>query len=352
MAHNPTLTATPICTVARCDHPSPGGFVCPICIDRLQRDLRAIAGQDGELGLADELVVTMARLDTPDDAHSVREAGLEPLRTDQPIAETALPYRPAAGDVLRELHATLGTWVRHLVELRYGTALDGAAQDLAYRRAAGPGAHGPWRRPVGPVLPADDPAEMARWLVMYRQTIAADPAGGELVADVARVAVGAAAVVFPRDWEYMGSCGHCSCPAGACKVCQAAEFPAAEHLYVERGAVLVACPLPTCGRSWRVEDRREWLGQQVQAQLVTAELAAAALPRYLEPELVQRLAARGKRLTAQTIRAWGREGRLRRHTPHPWELQVDTMGRPVRADRYLVADVLSVLRQVAQGERG
>jgi hypothetical protein len=362
MAHA-TPAATPICTVGRCDHPSPDGFVCTTCIDRLHRDLRAIAGRDGELGLADELVVTMARQDAPGPSHSIREPGLEPLASDQPIAETALPYCPAAGDVLREMHGVLSTWVRHVVELRYGSALNGAVRDLAYRRAAVPAAlrdragavHGPWRRPVGPVLPADDPVELARWLALYRQTIAADPAGGELVDDVARVTARAATVVFPRDWEYMGSCGHCDCPTGACKVCQAPAHPPVEHLYVERGAAVVACPLPppVCGRSWRTDERRPWLFDQALDTLVTAELAESALPRYLEPELLRQLAARGKRLTAWQVRTWGREGRLVRHKPHPWEPElVDSMGRPVRAHRYKVADVLQVLRQVAQGERG
>lgn len=357
----PTDQRTEQCTVARCGNPTPD-FVCRHCLEQLRTDLWAIAGHPGRRadvtavalglatdaddlhGLADQLLVTMSRQDVVQDplGHHVAEPDLEPERTDEPIATTALAYKPSAGDMHRELRTTLNMWVRVLLDRRYGTQLDGLARDGAYRRRVGRGVHGPWR--AGPPMPSADIADMAWWLGRHREAVALDPDGGRLVAEVGALVPRAAAAVSPRQWEYMGPCLHWHCAEGPsrCQACAADEPPPAEHLYCVRGADWVSCR--PCGRSYDVVERRRWLLEQAEDQLVTAEQAADALPRYLTPEL-------GGLLRPRRIRHWGDNGLVTVHRPHPGERALDSLGRSVAAPvRYRVGDLLDAVRRDA--ERG
>lgn len=367
MAITPTPTGLPAprrdatCTAPRCGNPTTD-FVCPLCITQLRRDLWALAGHpghrggpiapnaaeqrqqvDAHRGLVAELVVTMARQDDAPGGHTgswMPDPDLEWERTDEPIASTALPYQPAAATMLAEIRGVLNMWVRVLLERRYGTELDALARDVAYRRSAGLGAHGPWRR--GPELPDPEPAELAWWLGRHRQTVACDPDGGRLVAEVGALVPRAAAVVSPRRWEYLGPCLHWHCEAGPhqCQLCADEKPGEAEHLYAPAGADWVSCR--PCGRSYDVAVRRRWLLQQAEDQLVTAEFAADALPRYLSPDL-------GRLLEPRRIRRWAEHGRITVHRPHPGETVLDTLGRQRPAPvRYKVADLIEQVSRDAE----
>jgi hypothetical protein len=329
------------CATPRCDHPSPDGFVCSVCIDALHRDLRALAGRrpddpvgpvdaDDQIaaavdhGLIAELVTTMARLDVhePDSADPVPWDSHDDCGDDDAAAPDArragltfrLPYRIPAAETLRNLHAELTTWVRHLIEQRFGPDLDGFRRDRAYR--AGGGTHGPWRR--RPSLPANDPRELALFLDRYREAIRQDEAGGELVAAIARHTIRAKLVIFPRAGEYMGTC---SCPPLCCTAdhddpavalelgtearCKAGRphWLQPVDLYIPAGDAVVTCP--RCGSHWDTEERREWLLERCRDQLVTAADASRALVEFAKRHLPP-----GRSFTASAIRGYGHRGRL------------------------------------------
>lgn len=340
----PTRPTGPICTAPGCGEPSPDAFVGRSCLEQLHRDLRAIAGRpvpraaahavalgldtnaadarrgiaaDSRRGLAEQLLVTMTRQDVVEDRGGVREPGLDPLPTDQPIAEVSLPYSPPAGDVLAELRVTLNMWVRLLIDRR---GLPGAEH------------------------PGSDVVELARWLDRHRESVAADQAGGQLVAEVAQLVGRAQRVVFPRSTDCMGPCLHWHCAAGpdGCPECARRDIPEQTYLYVERGAPSVTCPV--CGRSYDTVERRRWLLEQVEGMFVSAEDGARVVQTYLDV-----------RVSPRRINDWGQHGRLMRYEPHPGERELDSLGRVKRPGRpvfrYKVADLLRVL-QVAEGERG
>lgn len=343
MAQTPNPTAHgPLCTAPGCGEPSPDAFVGRSCLDQLHRDLRAIAGQpvrrasapavalgletnaadsrrgqaaDARRGLAEHLLITMTRQDVVEDRVGVREPGLNPLPTDQPIAEVALPYAQPAGDVLADMQVTLNMWVRVLIDRR---GLPGAEH------------------------PGADVVELALWLDRHRQSVAADQDGGQIVAEVGRLVGRAERVVFPRTEDCMGPCNHWHCETGpdGCVECRAREVPEPRYLYVERGAVTVTCPV--CGRSYDTAERRRWLLEQAEALLMTAEDASWAVQAYL-----------GTRLSVRKIQDWGQHGRVARYVPHPGDRQLDRLGRPKPpGHRYKVSDLVAVLLagQVAQGD--
>lgn len=324
------------CTAPGCGRPAPDAFVCTGCLEQLRRDCWAIAGHpahrsgpirpldadaqhnlDAHSGLAEQLVVTMARQDAPGEhvGRGAPDPGLDPERADQPIASTALPFSPSAADMLAELRTVLNMWVRLLLD-----------------RRGLPGAEHPGR----------DVAELAWWLGRHRQSVAADPAGGRLVAEVAALVPRVTRVVSPRQWEYLGPCLHWHCEAGPdrCQVCADQPAGPAEHLYCEAGSAFVRCGV--CGRSYDTRARRAWLLEQAEDQLVTAEFAADALPRYLSPELRWLLEPR-------RIRRWGEHGQITVHRPHPGERVLDALGRSQRApSRYKVRELLDMVQREAE----
>lgn len=350
---SPATATTPgrTCTAPRCGQPTTD-FVCRSCLERLRKDLYELAGHpghrpgvlapthaeqqrdiDAHSGLAEHLLVTMSRQAVVGDflGHQP-DPGLDPERGDEPIATTAMPYQPAAGRLLGEMRTTLHMWVWALLQRRHGPEISGLARDASYRQRAGHGAHGPWR--AGPELPADTITELAWWLGRHRQTVACDPDGGRLVAEIGALVPRASAVVFPRRYEYLGPCLHWHCEAGPhqCQVCADEKPGEPEHLYAPAGADWVTCR--PCGRSYDVAVRRRWLLEQAEDQLVTAEFAADALPRYLTPEL-------GRLVEPRRIRRWAEHGRITVHRPHPGETVLDALGRSIPAPvRYKVADLL------------
>lgn len=313
-----TSTAGHSCTGDGCGRPAPDGFICRTCGDQLKVDLLALGGTATVPGLAVELLVTMARQDTPLDRHGIREPGLDPDPTDQPIAEVALPFDPAAGEALAEARTLLGGHARRLLA-----------------RGGLPGA----------AYPGDDVTDLARWLGHHRVTIFADPRAAAISADVARIVARARRIVFPQADQYMGPCGHCDCATGSCERCADLQ---PTQLYVEQGASHVTCPAPRCGRTWRVEDRLDWLMTQADGQLVTATEASRALPGLVGEDLLG-----GRPLTADKIRGWARRGRITVYRPHPHDWTVDDAGHPVQpAPRFRVGDLRCHLARIAaEGDR-
>lgn len=348
------------CAAPGCDNPAPDAFICNNDIDQLRRDLRTLAGTSERPGLIDELVTSMARLDRiePDSADPVpwdSSEDDEPARDDEPIATTTLPYRVPAAETLRNLHADLVTWVRHLVEARFGPDLDGYHADQAYVRAAArPGeagrhllgaVHGPWR--WRPQLPPNDTRELAAWLGRYLETIRQDEAAGELVADVARHTSRARLVVFPRAVEYLGAC---TCPTLLCG-CDTPERCGRPHwlplvdLYIPAGDETVTCP--RCGMTEQTAPRRERLLEECRDQLVTAADGSRALVEFVRkvrgPE--------GKAFTAAAIRGMGHRGRLTVYAGGQADAQEDENAERDTSTLYKVGELMDLVRDLAAEQK-
>lgn len=333
--------AVTICATPRCGEPAIDAVICWRCHDQLRDDLREIAGQDGQPGLVDELLVTMTMQAESDRAgYTLAEPDLDHEGTDEPIATTPLPYDPGAGEALRALHAELSTWCRHLIESRwpYPIHADGHYRYFAPEPQLG-AVHGPWR-PL-PSYPRDEPKALARWLLEHLASIRQDEAGGELVEAIAQRVKRARPSLDPiAELEYLGPCIHCDCDTKRCR----GGHPEPTDLYVPRGVRQARCPI--CGASWPVEARRVWLLDQARPVLLTATEATRALAGLLEDTLA------GRPLTASMIRNWGARGRLTKHRPHPRDWDVDeATGEPIEpAPRYQVGELLDLLIRLKQDE--
>lgn len=351
------------CARPGCEHPVADGFVCPNCIEQLTRDLRALAGRTADAilgpvvaedqvaavadrGLIHELVTTMARLDVaePDSGGAPWEVDPddEPRTKDSPIATTTLPFRVPAAETIRDLHAELVTWTRHMLETRFGTELDGYRRDRCYRQRTGPGAFGPWRR--RPELPPNDTRELALWLGRYRESIRQDEAGGELVQAIAKHASRARLVIFPRAVEYLGACPCapllCGCPDDglrAARKCAKPHWLPYVDLYVARGSDFVTCP--RCGQTDRVEERREWLLEQCRDVLVTAADGSRAMVDYCRKHLPE-----NRSFTASAIRNFGVRGRLTVYAGGREDEDGD-------ATLYKVGELMDLVQTIAEEEQ-
>lgn len=304
----------PVCTRAGCNRPVPDAFLCDDCTREVRKDLRALGISPNLLA---ELEVTMARLDRVDPVHrpaGPAEAPEVHHRDDEPIATHRLPYDVAAAEILRDARGVLSTWVRHLVETRYGAALDGLSRDAFYRSRAGAGAHGPWR--AGPELPANELPAMAGWLGRHTESVRADPGAGELAADVAALAMRARRLLTPEELEYLAYCEHCA----------EQDPPAYVDLYVARGASVAACP--RCRTSFDVAARRDLLLESARDYLATATEVSRALVDYVRGHLGD-----NESLTPAAIRGLAKRGRLAGRPPAPGE----------SAPRYRLGDVMDLV---------
>lgn len=308
--------ATPLCTSPSCrgPHPAPDAFVCPSCLAEVRAVLLDVPDT------MDELLVNMTRQDVA-----------PPQPGGGGSDDPPLLYRPEATEAGRDLHATLVSWVRHLLEAR-GLGWDVVLPPPPERPPGAP--YGPLRPPgrAGglPVpgaytyprpgahtdtsagrLPGDDTVEMALWLARHLATIAADVAGGQLVDEVV-VAVTRCryAVDRPADRIYLGPCA-CSIP-----------LEPQVDLYAHPDAVMVTCRV--CEAQYHVATRRQALLDRSRGLLVTAELASRALPGLL-----------GVTLTPEIVRGLHRHHALARHQP----LKSD----PHRRWRYRVGDIIDLV---------
>lgn len=328
--------STPECATPGCGHPAHDGFVCRNCVDQVRRDLRAIDKQ-----LADDLLVTMARWDETG-IERTREPGLDPLPTDQPIAETPLPYHPPAGQVLGDMHRDLGMWVRVVAGQLTGWPLDA---DMTYQcmgatphRRLMPGegtgpVHGPWR-PI-PLLPRDTPRELAKWLGRYLETLKGCADAGEIVAGIGRHVAAAKRIIYPEPFEYAGPCNHCTCGVERCRKPYGAHGDPVD-LYAPRTADTVTCP--HCRVSYPMAERRKWLLEQARQELMTATEASRALSGLLADTLPE-----GKKLTAAMIRGWAARGKIAKRPPHPRDVE-----RGRTDPRYVVGELIDKCREMAE----
>jgi hypothetical protein len=255
------------CSVPLCGNPATGGYMCGVCLGRLDCDLAEVAELVADLG------ATITR-----QTRTGHRVGSRP-------AEVGLPFNDGAAAVRDDLRNVLSTWVRDLWE-----------------------SCGPWREvPTGDTGPDGTPVvgwvldpldlddtlqEMAAWLRRHPSWIAEHPAAGELVDEIGdAVARVRRAVDLPPALVFCGPCPDCG-----------------TDLYARPDRVIVACR--ECGARHDVEALRAALLDAARKVTATAAEIARALPALL-----------GRELSANTVRTWARAGKLTRRKP-------DERGRP------------------------
>lgn len=250
-----------------CGQPAPDATICRSCTDRLAADLGDIPSYTRELE------ITLARLTRYGD----RGDG-------SPSTTALLPFDLRASEASRVLRNTLVGWIRVLDE-----------------------DSGDW--------PADDLTAMSRWLLTRVDQLARHEAGdqaaneiGAAVAEVRRV------VDRPPDQIYAGICG---APLDGADVATSATMCDAD-LYALPGRGYVTCR--ACGASYGVEDRRQYLLDELEGTLATATEIARGISRLGQP------------VTAERIRQWKARERLE-------ACGVNLRGDPL----YRVGDVLDLL---------
>ena len=127
--------------------------------------------------------------------------------------------------------------------------------------------------------------DLARWLIEHMDRIRQHQAAGDMVTEV-RAAVQRAVHVIdlPPGRVYAGPCD------------------CGTHLYGHPGRQLVTCP--TCGTTWGIPERQEWMRSRLADQLVGAYEASLMLSGI------------GIYVADGTIRVWASRGKLARR-PHP-----------------------------------
>lgn len=259
------------------------GYVCHACTDRLAEDLRSLAA------VAGETAVSVARLDRHGDGGYTS-------------AEQPLPFDWDASDAEWAAHNTVTTWARHASETR-GRALPVPA----------PVAFGPLCRTSTWCKHETCATIRTRWLVARVEHPTARAAGW--LADqlgwlrVRPESVEAFDELQDAVWLLRRSVDNPTPRwyAGQCWV----DLDGAEcdgELYVRPGASWIACP--SCGIEHDVAERRRWLLERADDQLLHAGWMASALSALGEP------------VTSAMIRSYAHRGRIVAHG-------MDGMGRPL-----------------------
>lgn len=151
-------------------------------------------------------------------------------------SEKALPFNPAASELGWVLRNTLATWCRLIADER------------------------------GKGLPGNDtPPAMARWLLGHVEWLRHHRAGHEAVEEITSVVKQIRkAVDRPAERIYVGPCGECSA-----------------DLYGKPDSIKVKCK--GCGQESDVNERWQWMQEQVYGRLVTAKEGAVLLSRFGMP---------------------------------------------------------------------
>lgn len=233
-----------------CHIPVSDGALCTTCTRHLATDLEAVPA------LAHQLAITRAKLD------QIGE------RNPRGGSNVPLGFRPTAVEVADVLHMTLAVWAREL--------------------ATSPAAPGPLMD-----VPAEDPAELARYLRTHLEKLRHLVGTGQLTDEVGyAVKVTRRAVDRPADRVYVGPCDHCR-----------------YDLYARPHAAEVACT--QCATVYLVEERRVWLLEALREHLATAaEIARGLGDIYGQP------------ISRKTINQWHHRERLVEHgaTRDGWPL--------------------------------
>lgn len=257
---------SPLCLSPQCDRPAHDGHLCPSCRDTLRGDLESVPA------LCADLEVTISRQDRLSDPSGPR--------TD----ERPLPLRLGPMEARRDLTDTLFAWSVHVAQRR----------DIP--------------------APQLHPPVLAEFLIRYLGEIQDDTRAGDIADEIGYcVIVARRAVDKPLQHRYVGPCDKC----GA-------------DLYAHPHSKVVACPnTPECDAEYNVEDRREWLLQKAEDQLLTAAELSRALPNLLQQPL-----------TASAIRGYARRhgDKLPQKAPHAKD--------PNKSPRYRVGDLLALLHDI------
>lgn len=263
-----------------CGRPT-NDFLCTACVTELVTALRELAfgmtsGGQRRPGLADDLQAVVARLTT-------RRSGLGVVSRS---AETALPFHAAASELAWVMDNTLSTWAWDFAE--------------THRHL-----HPRWSTVT----------EAAEWMASYPNLLALHPAAEQMHDEITHLVHQVRSMVdIAPERIYLGPCGE-----------KVEGVVCTEDLYALPSRTTVHCGV--CGAAWNVEERREWLLEQVEDQLATAPEIARALPTLGQPVSVDR------------IRVWAHRGELSKKPAHPLD--------PRRRPRYRIGDVLDLITRMA-----
>lgn len=246
-------------TLCRCGRPTGGNtYLCGDCRDAYARALGDTPA------IAHELNVTLAR--------QARFAASPTVR----FTSNALPYDVPASDALHRLHAELVS----LVLLCEAEDVTGGGD--------------------GPAL-GDTYGSISRWLLTRLDGAAARPWAADLMQLVAVIESCELIIDRPEEKTYAGPCEECT-----------------TDLYVQHGLGSVQCE--GCGKTYDVQQRRDWLLDVVYDRLASTVEIARALSSLELP------------ITADLISQW-------RHRKRLLPKGYDKRGAPL----YRVGDVIELM---------
>ena len=258
----------PVCLAPQCDNPPHDGFLCTSCVATLRRDLKAIPD------LLADLEITISKQDRLQDAEK------------RPTDERPLPLRLGPMEAKRDLTDTLVKWAADVAETT---------------RCA------PWVDFVN-----GGTEQLAAYIFDNLGTITSHPTVGDCADEIGYAVITAQrAVDKPLQHQFVGPCDKC----GA-------------DLYAHPKAATVTCRNTPCEAEYKISERREWLLEQAEDQLLTATEMSRALPDLLQQPL-----------TASMIRNYASRGRLTQHPALP--------ARP-NEPVYRVGDVLDLLATIRE----
>lgn len=310
--------------LCRCGQPARDSTLCPGCVRQVVTDLRALA-----TGGVLRIRVHKKRIPVP------------AVTTLLPIAEVVTP---ATYRVVDELHTDtrpslyellVDTLVRrdHTGSDSIGAVSGAAVFEIDFHAAASElkstidGVIRTWAVDVadrnGRELPARSVRKAAAWLAANPTLIAAHPDAGAFADQITKLTRTALRVIDrDPDKVYLGQCGGAVTTEAGIVSCEA-------DIYAPPGRPVVQCR--TCGATWDVPQRREFLLAAVDDQL--------AAP----PDISKALTRLGRTVTESMIYGYVHRGRLNPHPPHPH----DPRGRA----RYRVGDVRAIVDTLNQESR-
>lgn len=308
----------PLCTVDRCDRPSPGAYLCAgegSCTEKLRRDLRDVVD-----GLLDDLEVSYLRQARFSGIRAIRNSDDAPLPWDERAASTT--STEIRNTVLRWARVVLaedpdGEQIRtylaraeHDIDVAYAASRVGQARTI--RRQVNQA------RYITPARTVDAAALLLDRLAWLRQQPAAGVAFTELHKTIGRAV---RAVDCPLASSFVGVCPGDWPEAEACGATLYGQAKAKQHRCAE------------CGRLWNVDELRPYFVTRAREWLATATEISRALPALGE-----------LRATPERIRKWKQRGRLQVRGSI---VRKNRDGVDVEQPTYRVGDVEDLLSQDA-----